>query len=129
VTAPAPLPEEPKIKPERMVIEGHGEVIVFTPEDADTLQCYEYALRARLQEEIAKREEAIAHGKLLQESAWNLGVATGKKESESRAAALQKDNDALIVVIDAVMNIPNMTDAQLEQLKANCRAALSKESK
>jgi hypothetical protein len=84
---------------------------------------------ARLQEEIAKREEAIAHGKLLQESAWNLGVATGKKESESRAAALQKDKDALIAVIDAVMNIPNMTDAQLEQLKANCRAALSKESK
>jgi hypothetical protein len=124
LTAPAPLPEEP---PFIKLLRSKDPAVL--KESGIEILAYVDALRARLQEEIAKREEAIAHGKLLQESAWNLGVATGKKESESRAAALQKDNDALIVVIDAVMNIPNMTDAQLEQLKANCRAALSKESK
>ena len=42
----------------------------------------------------------------------------------ARATAAEAREALLRSVLDTVMNIPDMSDAQLEQLKANCRAAL-----
>lgn len=113
VTAPAPLPEEPYFKPSLLEEPPEsGRVIVYKGRersvwDQDKVM-REYAddLRARLQE---AESTCRKHAALYEDE------RTKRKESESRAAALQKE----LTVCKRVM-----TNEQLRQV----RAALSKES-
>jgi hypothetical protein len=59
--------------------------------------------------------------KLIKEAADKFAALIAERD------ALRTENKLLRGMIDLVMAIPNMSNEQLEQLKANCRIALSAE--
>jgi hypothetical protein len=124
MTAPAPLPEEPG---------------PLDSNDVRAWRTYADSLRARLQEEIAKYENALQINDSIVQTLN--GEREMRMESESRAAALQKELEAVrkdvenmdwfeedVTRLDEVWEVMHQFNSVREAIDA-VRAALSKESK
>ena len=56
--------------------------------------------------------------------ARDAGNIDSARDATNEIERLQAERDAAVAVLEAVLKIPDMSDADLEQLRINCKAAI-----